>query len=67
MARKKKTADTDYPERPYEEAQMSEEEITEAEDRPETDQIEDYHQTHPTYGSGGKAATKSSEKDPAQG
>lgn len=37
-----------YAERPLKDAQMSQKDIEKAEDRPKVDQIEDYHQKHPT-------------------
>ena len=38
----------DYPERPLKDALADEKDIAEAEARSDTDQIEDYHQKHPT-------------------
>lgn len=37
-----------YPERPLDEALADPKDIAEVENRPEKDQIEDYHQKHPT-------------------
>lgn len=37
-----------YKERPFEEAKASQADIDKAENRPEKDQIADYHKKHPT-------------------
>lgn len=42
--------DTDYPERPLKEALAKPQDIAKVEDRPEKDQIENYHKDHPTMG-----------------
>lgn len=47
MAKKKDPVGT-YAERPYEKAVRSDEEHAAAENRPQQDQIKDYHKDHPT-------------------